>query len=461
MKKQFRPYIFHESTVSMCPHCMKTSEAKICIEKNGVYIHKRCPEHGEMKHLLEEDAEFFKKQSLYAKPGTISKTQTPFLKGCPYDCGLCPMHEQHTCIGLIEVTTKCNLRCPVCYANAGTGTFLPLKTISAMMDFYQDSEFGLAELLQISGGEPTMHPDIIEIIALAREKKVKYVMLNTNGLRIAEDEAFVEKLSQFKGGFEVYLQFDGFKPETYQHFRNENLYAIKEKAIKNLQKYQIPVTLVATIENGINDAEIGQIVTFGINTEYVRGINFQPIAYFGRYPESDIANRITLTGIVKRIEQQTKGMLRKSDFIPLPCHPERVAFTYLYKSKNGFTPITRGIDTTKYVPFVQNTFTFMPEDFIKQVTSAGIKSIISCDCLDFLKILRPLIPQGFSKKTEKEKAEHINENTFRISISSFVDAYNFDMKSMKKECVHIITPDLRKIPFSAYNMLHRKQYACA
>ncbi|MCJ7688322.1 MAG: radical SAM protein, partial [Clostridiaceae bacterium] len=134
-------------------------------------------------------------------------------KGCPYDCGssgICPQHDQHVCIALIEITTKCNLKCPLCFAVAGEGEFLSLDRIEKMMDFFIDSEYGQGEILQISGGEPTIHPDIIEIIRMAKSKNFKYVMLNTNGIRIAEDEEFASQLQQFIGGFEVYLQFDGF-----------------------------------------------------------------------------------------------------------------------------------------------------------------------------------------------------------------------------------------------------------
>lgn len=458
MKNPNRDYVFHESTLSMCPDCMKTIEAKIIIQDNSVYLKKTCKTHGEMIHLLEEDAEFFLTQAQYAKPGTISKTQTNFSKGCPFDCGLCPQHEQHTCIGLIEVTNACNLKCPVCYAKSGEGDFLTLKKIEKMMDFYQDSEYGKAELLQISGGEPTLHPDIIKIISLAKEKKLKYVMLNTHGMRLANDESFVKELSQFKEGFEIYMQFDGFKSSTYRHFRGKDLLKIKEKAIKNLQKYKIPITLVATIENGINDDEIGRIIEFGMNTEYVRGINFQPITFFGRLKDIKHEDRITMTGILSRIEKQTSGLLKMNDFLPLPCHPERVAFTYLYRNKNGYSPITRNIDAKKYLPLIKNTFTFMPEDFTKGAVKHAFSCSTGCNCFDFLKDLKPMIPTKYFLKSKKEKAKHINENTFRISISSFIDAFNFDMKSMKRECVHIITPDYKKIPFSAYNMIHRPKY---
>jgi hypothetical protein len=457
MPSNQRDYQYIENTVSLCPYCLKKIDAKIVLKDNKIFILKYCLEHGEQEEILEENAEYYLSRMQYTKPGSVSKTQTDRKNNCPFDCGLCPEHEQHSCIGLIEITNNCNLKCPICYAHSGTGDFLSLEKIEKMLDFFVDSEFGSAEILQISGGEPTTHPQIIDIIKLARQKNIKYVMLNTNGLRIAKDESFAKELSQFVGGFEVYLQFDGFNEGTYQHLRGHNLSEIKQQAIKNLTKYKIPITLVSTIEKGINDQEIGKIVEFGINTKYIRGINFQPLAFFGRLNEINSKNRITISGIINNIEKQLNGMIQKNDFFPLPCNVDRVAIAYLYKLKNEFVPLTRNLQVKKYLPAIRNTFKFDPEDFLKDLTKKCFCSKQGCcDYLGLLHNFRKVIPKSYFLQSEKEKIEYISENIFRISITSFIDAYNFDMKSMKKECVHIITPDLKKIPFSAYNILYRK-----
>ncbi|MFO0703509.1 MAG: hypothetical protein U0525_02175 [Patescibacteria group bacterium] len=171
--------------------------------------------------------------------------------------------------------------------------------------------------------------------------------------------------------------------------------------------------------------------------------------------DTDVKNRITLTGILKRIEKQTSGMLKIDDFVPLPCHPERVSFTYLYKKDGSFIPVTRHINAKNVLPLIDNTFTFYPEDIMKKIT----QGFFTCDaegCAEMLTALGKMIPKNFSLLSADRKFDHIDDKTFRISAVSFVDAYNFDMKSMKKECVHIITPNLKKMPFSAYNMIHRK-----
>ena len=408
-----------------------------------------------MLFLLEEDAKYYLSTPQYNKPGTVCKTQTAIRAGCPFDCGLCPDHEQHSCINLIEVTNRCDLGCPTCYAASGEGDFLPLSTIEKMMDFAIDSEYGNAEILQISGGEPTTHPHIIQILKLAKAKKFKYVMLNTNGLNIAKNENLAKELGNLTGKFEVYLQFDGFKESTYINLRGRDLLRIKKEAIKNLTKYEVPITLVACIKQGINDDELGGLLRFGMETKFIRGINFQPITYFGRVSDIDPLERVTLSGIISRIEQQTKGLIKKSDFVPLPCHPDRIALTYLYKEKNTFIPITRKVDIRKHLQVINNSMFFKPQGILGEAITGLWSASTVLSSFKSLADFSCCVPLKANLLSKQERTDYVNERTFRISIVSFLDAYNFDLKSIKQECVHFITPELKKMPFSTYNLLYR------
>ena len=458
MDNHQRDYKFISYTSSLCPECIEKVDAKI-IEKGGkIYISRYCADHGNFCELLEENAGFYLKRVEYDKPGTISKTQTKTIKGCPFDCGLCPAHDQHTCNGLIEVTNACDLGCPTCYAHSGKGENLALETIDKMLDFFVDSEHGQAEILQISGGEPTLHPQILEIIELARKKPIKYILLNTNGLRIAKDPEFARELGKFKGGFEIYLQFDGLSERSAVGIRGRNVIEERKRAVENLSEAGVPITLVATVVKGINDDQIGEIFNYAISQTWIRGINYQPVAFFGRLPKgTDTRDRITMTGILERLERQTKGMVRLEDFIPLPCDVERVALSYMFKQKGQFTPLIRDVDIKQFLPAIRNTFQFAPDNVMKEIAETFDKQGCCCQLASLFKNLRKtILPAGYAAMSQKQKAEFINNNTFRISATSFVDKYNFDAKSMQKECVHVITPDLRKIPFSAYNMIHRK-----
>jgi len=440
----------------MCPQCLSLCPGSFVAREGKVFLERTCKEHGLHSELIEDNLEYFELQKHFCKPGTPSKTQTIRDKGCPYDCGLCNEHKQHTCIGLIEVTNKCNLRCPACYASSGEGEFLSLKKIEAMMDFFQEVEYGKAELLQLSGGEPTLHPDILKIITLAQEKKFKYTMLNTNGLRIAEDETFVAELAKIPERFEVYLQWDGVTEKPFEALRGAKLLQTKKKALALLEKYKIPTTLVVTVADGVNDQELGPLFLLALNSPTIRGINFQPLARFGRLPSESTS--VTKTGIMQRLADQTNGMLRMDDFVPLPCFPERIAFSYLARKGGAFYPVTRGKNAEKFVPWIKNSFTFMPEDVIDTVKTAPPQNWVEmCDCFSFLGTLKALAPLPYFSWKSTKKREHIAMNTFRISISSFIDAYTYDQEAMQKECVHIITPDLKRIPFSAYSLLYRGQ----
>lgn len=434
-----REYIYHSFTRALCSKCGKLIDAKI-VYNDKVYILKNCPTCGEHKELLEELPSWHLKKAEYNKPATISPTQTEVKKGCPFDCGLCPAHDQHTCIGLIEINKRCNWNCPHCYANAENSKDLSLEQIEKMMDFYQETESHSAEILQISGGEPTLHPDIFKIIEMAKEKKFKYVMLNTNGSLI--DDEFASKLEQYRGGFEVYLHFDDVNNK------------VSLKAVKNLDKHKIPTTLVATISKD-NENKVGEILSFAMKTTSIRGVNFQPMAYYSE--EKPNLDRITLSGVLNRIEEQTKGLLKVDDFIPLPCNTERNALTFLLKDKKGnLCPITRDRDLREFKNLIGSTFMFRVEDVLTNFKEGAEIFNIGCSCCDLMVDIKKYLPLNFLIKSKEEKMQFVDENTFRISVSSFVDKYNFDTKGMQKECVHIITPDLKKIPFSAYNMLHRK-----
>ncbi len=443
-----RTYTYHGYTRSICNSCNQLLDCKIIIEAGKVFTLKRCPDHGIQKNLLESDAAYYLARHAFDKPGTQTTVQTATEKGCPFDCGLCETHDQHTCIGLMEITTRCNMNCPICYAHCDDAQDLTLTQIEAMMDFYQTSELNDAEILQISGGEPTLHPEILQILDLAMSKGFKYVMLNTNGLALLENTVLLEKISQFKTGFEVYLQFDGFNPSNNMALRGHNPTAEKLEILEVLQKNHIPTTLVVTVEEKTNLKSLGPIIQYAMDAPMVRGINFQPLAYYDpEYPAP--LDRITLTEVLTEIEEQTSGMIKKSDFIPLPCNVERIAINYMIKEKGTFTPVTRRINLRDMVPEIKNTLSFKLED-------ADVAGAM-CSCMKGLPKLTKLVPKGLLKATVQERVKFIDTSTFRLTVSAFIDRYNFDMKSVQKECVHVITPDLKRIPFSTYNMIHRSR----
>src|SRR5581483_4761843 len=231
-----RPYIFFELTSSLCATCLRKVEAKVVIEDDRVYLHKWCPEHRFQKVLISTDAEYYKLSRQTLKPGQMPlKFNTPIKYGCPYDCGLCSDHEQHSCLTLVEICDYCNLRCPVCYAASGPDRqqFRSLEHIEQMLDAVVRNE-GHPDVVQISGGEPTMHPEFFRIVEMAKARPIRHLMVNTNGLRIAQEEDFVRRLAEYKEDFEVYLQFDSFEREPLMALRGADLRRVREKALEKL-----------------------------------------------------------------------------------------------------------------------------------------------------------------------------------------------------------------------------------
>jgi uncharacterized radical SAM superfamily Fe-S cluster-containing enzyme len=286
-------------------------------------------------------------------------------------------------------------------------------------------------------------------------------MLNTNGLRIVADDVFADALGELRGGFEVYLQFDGFDAGASRRLRGRDLVETKLRAIERLAEREVPVTLVTTVAAGVNDHEVGRIAGFGLETPGVRGVNFQPVSAFGRGDADPGPKRVTLSGILSRLERQTKGLLRMDDFVPLPCDVERVAITFLYRKGGAFVPITRSADFRRHLPLVANTLAFDMRDVLDGAVKGLVGGAPVCDCLSFVRRLLPVAPPRLVFRSEETRARFVTENTFRITVTSFLDRFDFEERAMKKECVHILTPDGRRVPFSAFNILHRRAAAAA
>jgi len=279
-QKRDADFVFYELTRSICPDCRKVIDAQIILRDNKVYMRKRCPQCGPFESLVYGDAAAYVALSKYNKPGTIPLARgTEIRDGCPYDCGLCPDHQQHTCLGIIEVNSNCNMDCPLCFSEAQPGFSLTLEEVEQMLDDLVRTE-GNPEVVQFSGGEPTIHPQIIDFVRAAKARKIPFVMVNTNGKRIAHDDRFLEQLNEVRPSF--YFQFDGFSPETYRILRGEpNILDEKLRALDRLAQIGLSVTLVPAIERGVNEHEVGKIVEFAIQHPAVLGINFQPAFHAG------------------------------------------------------------------------------------------------------------------------------------------------------------------------------------
>ena len=448
-----RPYVYYDFTLSLCSTCLRRVDAKIIFEDDQVFMLKRCPEHGTEKSLIATDVDYYRSTRNYVKRSEMPKkfnTRTHY--GCPYDCGLCPDHEQHSCLTIIEVTDRCNLSCPTCYAESAPyhGRHRTLEEIEWMLDIVVANE-GQPDVVQISGGEPTVHPQFFEILDIAKRKPIRHLMLNTNGIRIAKDKAFVERLATYMPDFEIYLQFDSFKKEALETLRGEDLREIREKALENLNAFNLSTTLVVTLQKGLNDDEIGAIIDYALQQPCVRGVTFQPTQIAGRVEGFDPAkHRMTLTEVRQEILRQAP-VFQPEDLIPVPCNPDALAMAYALKIDGEVFPLTRFLNPQDILDNSRNTIVYEQDERLHahmiQLFSTGNSVECATNELHSVMCCLPMIdaPQlGY-------------QNLFRIIIMRFIDAYDFDVRAIKKSCVHIVSKEGKIIPFETMNLFYRDE----
>jgi 7,8-dihydro-6-hydroxymethylpterin dimethyltransferase len=440
-----------EVTDSLCAECLQKIEARLAIEKDKVYLDKFCPKHGRQRVLIASDAAYWQRsRQLYRQPPTAPRQrQTERGRGCPWDCGLCPDHDQHTCLAILEITEQCDLGCPVCYAasHAG-GAHRSLEDIERMLDVVASAE-GQVGVLQISGGEPTLHPDLLAILDRVKARSIRHVMMNTNGRRIAEDEALVKRLAAYTPGFEVYLQFDSLVPSTLRALRGADLTGVRRQALERLNRYNLSTTLVVMLRKGLNDGEIGQILYFAAAQKCVRGVTFQPIQAAGRLEGFDpAADRLTLTEVREAILRQSP-LFSPQDLVPVPCHPDALTAAYAIRRGGRLVPLSRWVDPQSLlVNLGGNTISYEQDPRLRQQVESLLRtSPMSTARKLKLQCCLPLLPATGSPIQYKD--------VFRVVIMQFMDAWNMDLRSLKRSCVHIIAPDGRLAPFETYNLLHR------
>ncbi|MBI5263910.1 MAG: radical SAM protein [Bradyrhizobium sp.] len=451
LQRKARNYIFWGQTQSLCETCLAPVATKIQIHGNEVWYEKRCEQHGVQSTLVSTDAAYWRLCKDFIKPGDMPQrfqSRTEF--GCPYDCGLCPDHEQHSCLALIEITEHCNLTCPVCFAESSPArtTFAPLAKVEKMLDALVASE-GEPDLVQISGGEPTLHPGFFDILAAVRARPIRHVMINTNGLRIAREPDFVARLAENRRGLEIYLQFDSLEREALINLRGADLRRIRQQALENLERHGLSTSLVVTVKRGVNDHEIGDIVRHALKWKCVRGVTLQPVQDAGRNENfSKHTDRIMLSEIRKRVIES--GVFGEADMIPLPCNPEGISIGYGLRNGESVLPVTSVIPREQLLAVMPNTispekYPELRDKFVELFslssgplnTSERVAQLLCC-------LPQVEVPQGLSY-----------ENIFRVTIVQFLDRFNFCIGNVKRSCIHFVTEKGAIIPFDTYNLFYR------
>jgi 7,8-dihydro-6-hydroxymethylpterin dimethyltransferase len=429
-----------EKTESLCPVCLTRVEAELFGEQDGVYLAKTCPDHGRYKTIVwRGTAESYSVWGKYsADGGGPERVLTQVREGCPHDCGPCSAHTGGVCVALIEVTSRCNVTCPICFANSHQRSDVDpdLRTLERR---YRNilACCGPAPV-QLSGGEPTVRDDLPEIVRLGRDLGFEMIQIDTNGVRLAEDREYLRKLKD-NGTKVLYLQFDGVTDDAYVAIRGTPLVSVKTRVLENCSEAGLGVVLVPTLIPGVNDGQIGGIIRFAKQwMPVVRGVHFQPVSYFGRYPQSpENKDRMTLPEVLRALELQTGGEVRATDFKPRLSKDAHCAFA-------GFFVVgDDGVLLSAFSPSAKKK-TSRPAVAVRSFLETYWSPVSSgCSCQPCSCTSEP---QG---SISDDLLHWVQEHSLTISGMPFQDAWNIDLRRLTGCCIHVVTDDCL-IPFCAY-----------
>ncbi len=474
---------------SICPECMEIIKATLYAEDGKVWISKTCPEHGDCKDV------FYSNVDLYLKCedfwfGDGEGVENPPIKNatiCPSQCGLCNMHLSHSGLPIMDLTNRCNMTCPVCFANANAAGYLYEPTydeVVRMLENLVDQKPVSARRVQFSGGEPTIRPDFLKIVAKAKELGFYYIQINTNGIKTSELE-FAQALKE-AGAQNLYLQFDSLSDEVYQKTRGrKSLLDYKLRTVENARKVKLDVILVPTMVKGYNDHQVGDIVRYAAkNHDVVSGIAFQPVSFVGRFSQSHrLERRYTLADLAFDIQRQTGYIDAMRDWFPIGCttafsklaqalsgsptltfsmHPHCSQGTYFYIGQDGIpVPVSSFLDLKNFLgelivlsrKIKPSRFELLSKARVAYKLMKHFKSDKAPKGLTFEKFLRSL--DGYQdhnlRRIYSDNGQESSFDHFFVAGMHFMDAYNFSVERVMRCVIHYSDPKGHLYPFCAYN----------
>jgi len=453
------------TTVSLCRHCARLIPARVHLEQDGVWFSKDCPDHGPQRVRVYSDREQYLGLGRFHRAGAIPHTFAATAEqGCPESCGLCPEHEQHVCMPIIEITDHCNLACPVCLVKNRSSFHLTRREVADMLDTLIESE-GQVDVLNLSGGEPALNPEFREIVeeCLSRPEILR-VSVSTNGLRLQEDPGLFRFLAE--RNVVVSLQFDGLADATYETLRGRRLLQQKMRIVDLGSELDAPISLTATVARGVNDRELPEIAQLLFERDNILSVMFQPLAYVGRGEGFPRAPEPTTTpDITRLLNGACDGLVSADDFSPLPCsHPACFSLAFYLRVEGAeFVPIKRLLQIDRYLDMIQNRALFGtdPESF--ETAKDAVYELWSGpaattpDSQKALEAVRGLLSTleccgGYNAGRALATAERAIKSMF---IHHFMDRDSFDLARARKCCNVYPLKDGRLMPACVHNCLRR------
>jgi 7,8-dihydro-6-hydroxymethylpterin dimethyltransferase len=462
------PYTYFGMTVSVCPTCHRSVPGSLLERDNKIYMSKSCPTHGRFKTIIASDAEWYHAAQRETSPSLmLKKYQTKTADGCPHDCGACPEHEQNNSVPVIEITNICNLDCPICFADNHHDYTMSDEEMTRCLDILDESGTDV-DILVLTGGEPTAHPRLIELIKMCYARpRIPRVAIATNGILLAKREKLVQQLAEVNAY--VLFQLDSTDPAKNTVLRGKEMTSYREQALANLEKHGVQTSILMTVIGGLNDDEIGALLKFTLAKRFICGFEVQTMAYTGtggRQMKFDPMTRVTGTDLIHNIDAQTGGLVKKSDFIPMPHpHPNCVAITYVLTLTDGsHLPFLRFTEPEIYRDAILNQFIAHPDDRHETVLNRMIDHVFANRdtiekapvVLDTLKTMLEELYPCDRETTRAERIRIVQRYVKNVFLHNYMDDHSFDAAVLRKCTSMQIIPDGRMIPNCGYRVIHRK-----
>jgi uncharacterized radical SAM superfamily Fe-S cluster-containing enzyme len=473
-----------KSTSSLCPECLAIIPARLYDREGKVLMTKECAIHGVFNDIISSDTNIFLElERWHFRDGEgFSNPQVTGASRCPTQCGLCNMHVTHTCVANIDITGRCNLACNICFADSNKHLYEPsVEEITVMLQTLRNTRPAPCTTVQYTGGEPTVHPDFLDIVKVTKQLGFTHIQCATNGVKFA-DPYFAEKARE-AGLQYLYLQMDGVTDDVFRHIRGRNLLETKLKVLESARRAGLRVIFVPTIIRGVNDHQIGDLIRLAFdNLDVMTGISIQPIVFTGRFPEEHrLSQRYTLADMILDVGRQTGFTDPYTDWFSLnsatpfvqlaealtgssitnhSCHPHCGAMSLLFLDKERqAVPVTRFLDLFEALKEIEqlalrtkkrkfkvfsklDTLKLLRRHFHRQSAPKG---------LSFSKFLQTLDGYADKKYSWLEEYKGHTYKTFFIFGMHFMDNYNYDLQRIRRCGVHYTAADGRLYPFCTYN----------
>jgi tetraether lipid synthase len=449
-------------TQGLCNECGRLTDAEIVIEADAVHLVKSCPEHGETRGLVCSDRAWYEASLDFVKPGTEPKSRAvDEARGCPDSCGLCPDHQQHTCVPILEITDRCDLECPICLVEGTSRREMTPPEVEKVLDDLVAYE-GRINMLTLSGGEPTRHPHLMEILDAVRRPEIGIVSISTNGLALLEQDGLIEELRD--RDVIVSLQYDGATPETYKDLRGRpDLAEKKREVIERVLAAGGRLSLTATIAVGVNEHEIPGILDLLFRHDGILSVMVQPLAYAGRAAgRPDAMERLTVPDLVRHLAAGSSGVLTKGDFTPLPCsHPTCFALTYVLKTVDGgLVPLPSILERAGYLDVIKNQALMGTDRESLEKLRDSLYALWSSDgivprreaVLQTVREILLTLDCGCGTDSHRETLATGTEYVKSVFIHQFMDRTTFDLTRAKRCCNHYPQVDGRLLPACIRNV---------